>query len=59
MAKPHRMAMLTAGCVLAIGEAALGVDWHLLRTTLITIAAGAAITVVRRTAHVLKELDSR
>ncbi len=59
MAKPHRMAALTFGCLLAIGELGFGRGPRALEITLIVIAAGTAITVVRRTAHILKELEAR
>jgi len=59
MAKPHRMAALTVACLLAIGEIALDRGPRVLEIGLIVIAAGAVITVVRRTAHILKELQAR
>jgi phosphatidylglycerophosphate synthase len=59
MAKPHRMAALTAGCLLSIVELGFDLRPRALEITLIVIAAGAVVTVVRRTAHVLAELESR
>lgn len=59
MAKPHRMAALTVACLLAIGEIALDRGPRVLEIGLIVIAAGSVITVARRTAHILEELDSR
>lgn len=59
MAKPHRMAALTVACLLAIGEIVLEREPRVLWIGLIVIAAGTAVTVVRRTAHILAELEAR
>ena len=49
MAKPHRMACLTAGCVLEILLHAAGVSWCAVGWSLVIIAAGSAYTCIRRT----------
>jgi phosphatidylglycerophosphate synthase len=58
MAKQHRMAALTIGCLFSTlhiaRPSALNVDW--LFVALCLIAVGTAITVYRRTLHVLEEL---
>lgn len=56
MAKPHRMAALTAGLLAA--AATVGVGWsdRVLGATLAVIAVGAAVTVVRRTVAVVRGL---
>lgn len=58
MAKPHRMAALTAGLV----AAALGVPWGfegaILTLALVLIALGTAWTVLRRTATLVRSLKA-
>jgi len=58
MAKPHRMAALTIGCVLAafapFGTTAEG----LLSLTLWIIVAGTAATIARRSLHLIAELKA-
>jgi len=51
MAKPHRMAALTAACVVSALEPLWGGRGQVLLIALAVIAAGAAWTVVRRVGH--------
>ena len=55
MAKPHRMAALTVGCVCAAIYAA---EWTLL-ITLWIIILGSAVTILRRSVRLLSALSSR
>ena len=55
MAKPHRMAALTLGSLIAALHAA---EWTL-TVTLWVIAAGTLATVLRRSARLLKALNAR
>ncbi|WP_275785931.1 CDP-alcohol phosphatidyltransferase family protein [Pararhizobium gei] len=58
MAKPHRMAAITAGALLSVAEPL----WHgrneILVITLSIIAAGAAVTAVRRSMRLIGEMRS-
>ena len=56
MAKPHRMAVLTAACVLGAIEVALAGTGHALTVALAVISAGALITCVTRTLAIAKRL---
>ena len=56
MAKPHRMAVLTAGCVL---QAVLPVRGGVLGVALIVISVGAAITCGTRTLALARALRQR
>ena len=59
MAKPRRMAMLTAACVAGAVELPL---WHTLRSLEVAawlIAAGSLITCFTRTAHLAEGLKAR
>jgi phosphatidylglycerophosphate synthase len=49
MAKQHRMALMTAACLLASVEAYLGLPGYSLVVALALIVAGSVITVYRRT----------
>ncbi len=59
MAKPHRMAALTAACVLSALEPLWGGRGQVLLIALAVIAAGAAWTVVRRVSHLAAGLAGR
>jgi phosphatidylglycerophosphate synthase len=59
MAKPHRMATLTGACLLAAAEPLWGGRGQVLLIALAVIAAGAAITVVRRVRHLAKGLAQK
>ena len=57
-AKPHRMAVLTAGCLLSAVAALTLPDWDraVLWLAMAAVAALAAVTVVRRTARLAARL---
>jgi phosphatidylglycerophosphate synthase len=59
MAKPHRMAVLTAACVLSTLEPLL--NWHgqILAFVLAVVAAGSLVTIVYRTRLIARELKVR
>jgi phosphatidylglycerophosphate synthase len=60
MAKPHRMAALTAACLLAIAEEwALGSRTGALALALAAIVAGSAVTAARRLARIARALAAR
>jgi phosphatidylglycerophosphate synthase len=59
MAKPHRMAVMTAACVLSIVEPALGWHGEILAVALAIIIVGSVITFIRRTLHIVEELKRR
>jgi phosphatidylglycerophosphate synthase len=59
MAKPHRMAVLTAGCLLGALEQSLYGTRYALTGAAIIIAFGAAITCVRRTRSIARQLRQR
>jgi hypothetical protein len=59
MAKPHRMALLTAACLASIGEIAYGYSGRVLTVALAVIAAGSILTFVRRTRLISAELRAR
>jgi len=58
MAKPHRMALLTAALLIIPW---LPLDWYSLaiQTTLWLVVAGCIITIVRRSRHILQRLHTR
>jgi phosphatidylglycerophosphate synthase len=63
MAKPHRMAALTIGSVLAalqtlIFKASEANQPNVLLVTLLIICVGSAVTVVRRTMHLKKAMEN-
>jgi phosphatidylglycerophosphate synthase len=58
MAKPHRMAAMTAGLMGAALAAPLGLDGAVLMATLMVIALGALVTAWRRTSAILRALEA-
>ena len=56
MAKPHRMFVLTVTCVLAAFEPLWGGTGQVILAGLAVIALGSAITVYRRTSHLMRQL---
>jgi phosphatidylglycerophosphate synthase len=56
MAKPQRMAAVTAGALLAIPEPLWSWDDTALRLALWIVAAGAALTTLRRAARIVRAL---
>lgn len=59
MAKPHRMAALTAGCLLGAAEDALWGSQYALELALSLIAAGSAVTCATRTRAIAQALRAR
>jgi phosphatidylglycerophosphate synthase len=59
MAKPHRMAALTLGCVGAFAESLLAPTRYVLAIVLIVVAAGAALTAARRLVAIASRLKDR
>ncbi len=59
MAKPHRMAAMTAGLIAAALTVPLGLDGVVLLATLAMIALGALATAWRRTAAIHRALEAR
>lgn len=59
MAKPHRMAALTAGCLLGAAEDALWGSQYALTLALSLIAAGSAVTCAARIRAIAQALRAR
>ncbi len=59
MAKPHRMAALTVGCLLGAAEDARWGSQYALVLTLSLIAAGSAVTCAARTRTIARALRAR
>ena len=59
MAKPHRMFVITVGCVTAAVESALGRHAWTLWAALAVIVAGCAATAFLRTVRIARGLSSR
>jgi phosphatidylglycerophosphate synthase len=59
MAKQHRMAALTLGCLAALVESSIGPTHYSLQLTLVVVAAGSLWTAVRRTLMISSQLASR
>jgi phosphatidylglycerophosphate synthase len=59
MAKPHRMAVLTAACVLSLFEPSFLASGTLLWVALIVIVLGSVVTIVLRTIKIVRELEAR
>ncbi len=55
-AKPHRMAVMTLGCLAAAAELALAGSQHALFAALAIIATGSAWTCLARTAAIARQL---
>lgn len=58
MAKPHRMALLTAGCVIAAVECWLWPRGWTLAVVLVVIVLGAALTIARRLMAIYREVEN-
>lgn len=58
MAKPHRMALMTAACVAAIAGLPWGFRDEILAGALILVIAGGLVTTVRRTVAVVRTLEA-
>jgi len=59
MAKPHRMAALTVACVASIFESSFLRSGTILWAALVLVNAGCVVTIWRRTARILRGLESR
>lgn len=59
MAKPHRMATVTAACLLCAAGAKTGYAAHVVWAALAVIVVGAFITVIRRTGVIARALEAR
>ncbi len=59
MAKPHRMALLTAACILSIFENYLGLGGKAIALALAIMVAGMLVTCVRRTLRIAADLKKR
>jgi phosphatidylglycerophosphate synthase len=59
MAKQHRMALMTLACVASAVLGWCGMQWPVVGGTLILIGVGCVITVFRRTARIVRELEEK
>lgn len=59
MAKQHRMAIVTIGCLAAAVEKGLGYPQRSLAVALGLILIGCVITIIRRTGMVIRDLEAR
>lgn len=59
MAKQHRMAVMTAGCLLTIAEGLLWHSSHALAVAAAVIAAGSLLTCITRTGAIAAQLKGR
>jgi phosphatidylglycerophosphate synthase len=59
MAKPQRMAMMTAACVLSVGEPLFGWRGQIVALALGVIVLGSIVTLIRRTASIFAEVNGR
>jgi phosphatidylglycerophosphate synthase len=59
MAKPHRMALLTAACVVSMFEHYLGLGGKTIALALIIMIVGMLVTCVRRTLRIVADLKRR
>lgn len=57
MAKPHRMAVLTAACLVSLVELAFGFDGDVLMVALVLVLAGSLVTFARRLQGTAAELE--
>jgi phosphatidylglycerophosphate synthase len=59
MAKPHRMALLTAACVFSVFENYVGLGGKTMAFALIVMIAGMLVTCARRTTRIIADLKRR
>jgi len=59
MAKPHRMALLTAACVVSMFEEYVGLGGKTIALALILMIIGMLMTCVRRTLRIVADLKQR
>jgi phosphatidylglycerophosphate synthase len=59
MAKPHRMALLTAACVFSVFENYFGLGGQTIALALVLMVAGMLVTCFRRTLRIVADLKQR
>jgi phosphatidylglycerophosphate synthase len=59
MAKPHRMALLTAACVFSVFENYFGLSGQTMTLALVLMVVGMLVTCFRRTMRVVADLKKR
>lgn len=59
MAKPHRMALLTAACILSTFENSMGLGGRTIAYALVIMILGMLVTCLRRTARIVADLKRR
>jgi phosphatidylglycerophosphate synthase len=59
MAKQHRMAIMTAACLVGAIEAAAGRPVRAVTLALALVVAGCVVTVIRRTILIARDLESK
>ena len=59
MAKPHRMALLTAACMFSVFENYFGLGGQTLALALVLMVAGMLVTCARRTLRIVADLKQR
>src|SRR5271157_474219 len=59
MAKPHRMALLTAACVFSAFESDFGLGGQTMALALVLMVAGLLVTCARRTMRIVADLKKR
>jgi phosphatidylglycerophosphate synthase len=59
MAKPHRMALLTAACGFSVFENYFGLEGQTMALALVLMVAGMLVTCARRTLRIVADLKQR
>ena len=59
MAKPQRMAVMTAACLASAVDAAVGAGERAILLGLVLVAAGSAVTIARRSIRLVQSLNAR
>jgi phosphatidylglycerophosphate synthase len=59
MAKPHRMALLTAACVFSVFENYFGLGGQTIALALVLMVMGMLVTCARRTLRIVSDLKQR
>jgi phosphatidylglycerophosphate synthase len=58
MAKQHRMAVMTAACVLAAVGVFMNAGAQVVSVALLIVVSGTLLTIVRRTRHIIQTLEA-
>jgi phosphatidylglycerophosphate synthase len=58
MAKQHRMAVMTAACVLAAVGVFMNAGAQVVSVALVIVVSGTLLTIVRRTRHIIQTLEA-